>query len=97
MKNNVKRLLVQSIILIAFSLSTFSQPLTSLVKVIVSPDHKDWTYKVNEEAKFTVQVLKYGNLLENVTIDYEAGPDMIPDVKKEVLFLRMARQNYQER
>jgi cephalosporin-C deacetylase-like acetyl esterase len=88
MKNNAKRLLLQSIILIAFSLNTFSQPLTSLVKVIVSPDHKDWTYKVNEEAKFSVQVLKFGNLMENVTIDYETGPDMIPDVKKSGIVLK---------
>ena len=43
---------------------------------------------MNEEAKFTVQVLKYGNLMENVTIDYEAGPDMIPDVKKAGIVLK---------
>jgi cephalosporin-C deacetylase-like acetyl esterase len=88
MKNNAKRLLFQLIILITFSLNTFSQPVTSLVKVIVSPDHKDWTYKVNEEAKFSVQVLKFGNLMENVTIDYETGPDMIPDVKKSGIVLK---------
>lgn len=88
MKNNSKRVLLHLTILIAFSLNTFSQPVTSLVKVIVSPDHKDWTYKVNEEAKFTVQVLKYGNLMENVTIDYEAGPEMIPDVKKAGIVLK---------
>ena len=68
-KSRITRLLLQSLLLITLSLNALSQPATSLVKVIVSCDHKDWTYKVNEEAKFTVQVLKYGNLIENVTID----------------------------
>lgn len=59
-----------------------------MIRVIVAPDHKDWTYKVNENAKFSVQVLKYGNLMENVTIDYETGPDMVPDIKKQGIVLK---------
>ncbi len=83
MKNRIATLLFQSVLLTAFALNIYSQAGTPLIKVIVSPDHKDWTYKVNETAKFSVQVLKYGNLLENVTVDYEAGPEMLPDIKKE--------------
>lgn len=84
----ISRLLLQSTIMIALSLNSFAQPVTTLIKVIVTTDHKDWTYKVNEVAKFQVQVLEYGNLLENVKIDYEAGPEMLPDVKKEGIVLK---------
>jgi cephalosporin-C deacetylase len=94
MKNKIARLLLQSILLITLSLNALSQPATSLIKVIVSPDHKDWTYKVNEEAKFSVQVLKYGNLVENVTVDYETGPEALPNVKKEGVVLKNGKTEF---
>ena len=94
MKNKINRLIFQSVLLMALSFNALSQPATSLVKVIVSCDHKDWTYKVNEEAKFSVQVLKYGNLMENVTIDYEAGPEMLPDKKKEGVILKNGKTEF---
>jgi cephalosporin-C deacetylase-like acetyl esterase len=94
MKNKISRLLLQSILLITLSFNALSQPTTGLIKVIISPDHKDWTYKVNEEAKFSVQVLKYGNLIENVTIDYETGPEMLPDVKKEGVVLKNGKTDF---
>jgi cephalosporin-C deacetylase len=94
MKNKITILLLESILLITLSLNALSQPATDLVKVIVSPNHKDWTYKVNEEAKFFVQVLKYGNLMENVTIGFETGPEMLPDVKKEGIVLKNGRTEF---
>lgn len=48
------------------------------IRVVVSPDHTDWTYRLNEKCTFTVQVLKAQNLLQNITIDYELGPEMYP-------------------
>lgn len=65
-----------------------------MIKVIVAPDHKDWTYKLNETAEFSVQVLKFGNLLDNVTIDYEAGPEMLPDIKKEGIVLKNGKTEF---
>jgi cephalosporin-C deacetylase len=94
MKKKMKMQFLQMLLLIALSLNALSQPPTSLVKVIVSPDHKDWTYKLNEEAKFSVQVLKYGNLLENVTIDYETGPEMLPNIKKEGVILKNGKTEF---
>lgn len=88
MKNRKFWLSFQTALLILFSVPVFSQSNTGLIKVIVSPDHKDWTYKVNEKANFSVQVLKYGNLLENVVIDFETGPEALPDVKKEGFLLK---------
>ena len=55
------------------------------IVVMVTPDHKDWNYRVGEKATFTVQVLKSSTLLDNVQVDYEAGPDMYPDVKKSTI------------
>ena len=52
------------------------------IVVTVEPDHQDWTYKVGEKCKFNVEVRRSGTLLDNVDIDYEAGPEMYPDVKK---------------
>jgi cephalosporin-C deacetylase len=94
MKNRISRQLLQLMILILFSLEALSQPATSLIKVIVSPDHKDWTYKLNQEAKFSVQVLKYGNLLENVSVDYETGPETFPDIKKEGVVLKNGKTEF---
>jgi cephalosporin-C deacetylase-like acetyl esterase len=88
MKNRKLWLVLQPALLILFTASVFSQSNTGLIKVIVSPDHKDWTYKLNEKAKFSVQVLKYGNLVENVAIDYETGPEALPDVRKEAVILK---------
>jgi cephalosporin-C deacetylase len=59
-----------------------------LVKVIVSLDHNDWTYKLNEEASFAVQVLKYGTPINDVHVDYEAGPEEFPDTNEKGIILK---------
>ncbi len=94
MKKLTQSILLQVIVIISLSVNVFAQSNTGLIKVIVAPDHKDWLYKVNEEARFSVQVLKYGNLLENVTIDYEAGPEALPDVKKEGVVLKTGKMEF---
>lgn len=83
MRKNPLKSLFSFAMLMLFTSVTHGQPGSPLFKVIVSPDHKDWTYKVNEEAKFTVQVFRNGNLVDNAVIDYEMGPEMLPDIKKE--------------
>ncbi len=87
MKTRTLRILLP-FILASLCINGLSQAGTGLIKVLVSTDHKDWTYKITEEAKFTVQVFKYGSLLENVAVDYEAGPEMLPDIKKEGVVLK---------
>lgn len=52
--------------------------------VTVTPDHKDWTYKVGEQAVFTVNVQKSGTLVDNAEISYEMGPEMYPTQKKDM-------------
>jgi len=92
MKTRIKLPLLFSVFLTISCLNALpQQPTIGVVKVIVSPDHKDWIYKLNEEAKFTVQVLKYGNLVDNVTIDYETGPETLPDKIEKGVVLKNGR------
>ena len=55
------------------------------IVVTVEPDHKDWNYKTGEKASFVVEVRKSGSLIDGVSIDYAAGPEMYQDVKKSLV------------
>ena len=49
MKNKITWLILQTVLLISLSLNVLAQaPASTLVKVIIAPDHNDWVYKVNE-------------------------------------------------
>lgn len=65
-----------------------SQPPRTLVQVLVVPDHQDWTYHVGEEVRFSVQVLRQGALLKDVSVDYEMGPEWFPEESRQGLVLR---------
>src|SRR5690606_23169471 len=54
-----------------------------VVKVIVGPDHVDWTYKPGETAKFNVMVIRDGNLIKDVTVSYKVGPEKMDPTKTE--------------
>ena len=54
------------------------------ITVTVTPDHKDWNYKTGEKIEYTVCVFKSSTLLDDAKISYEMGPDMYPNVKKEM-------------
>ncbi len=58
------------------------------ITVTVTPDHKDWNYRIGEKATFTVNVLRSGTLIDGAVIDYEAGPEMYPDTKKKGVTLK---------
>ena len=73
----VFRLIIIGILISALgSLNLRAQIRGNNIVVSVTPDHQDWNYKVGEKANFTVNVRKSGTLLDNVKIDYEAGPAM---------------------
>jgi cephalosporin-C deacetylase-like acetyl esterase len=54
------------------------------VKILVVPDHRDWTYKLGEHALFTIRVTADNEPIDNVTATYNTGPDMFPGEKKTV-------------
>jgi len=83
MKQKVTTLLF---VLLSFSL-VIGQPVNTLIKVVVAPDHTDWLYKPGEQVKFNISVLKDGNPLKNVTVKYQVGPEKMEPVKKDSLVL----------
>ncbi|MGL4851945.1 MAG: acetylxylan esterase [Phocaeicola sp.] len=71
-----------------FLLSTLSSQIRGEeIRVVVSPNHTDWLYKLNEFCHFTIQVYKAQNLLPGAVIEYELGPEMYPTEKKSQLVL----------
>jgi cephalosporin-C deacetylase-like acetyl esterase len=52
------------------------------VRVIVAPDHRDWTYRLGETARFTVTVTADNEPIDGVTVTSALGPDMFPGDKK---------------
>jgi cephalosporin-C deacetylase len=70
------------------SLQAFAQPAERLIKVIVAPDRDDWTYKIGQNVKFNVMVLKNGNLLKNTKISYEIGPEKMTPTQKDSTVLK---------
>ena len=54
------------------------------IVVTVEPDHQDWHYQLGQTAKFTVEVRRSGTLLNDVSIDYAAGPEMYQTEKKSL-------------
>ena len=58
------------------------------INVTVVPDHQDWNYEVGQTAVFRVSVTRSSTLVDGVTVDYEAGPEMYPEVKKQGVVLK---------
>jgi cephalosporin-C deacetylase len=56
----------------------FAQPPRSLIHISISPDKKDWVYNRGENVQYRVTVTKFGQPLENITIEYTVGPEMQP-------------------
>lgn len=63
------------------------QPMQSRIKVVVAPDHTDWTYHPNEKVKFTISVFQDGNLLKGAKTTYTIGPEKMEPEKKDSLAL----------
>lgn len=53
------------------------------VQLRVSPDHRDWTYKPGEPARFRVIVTADNEPIANVPITYTVGPELMPAETKK--------------
>ena len=80
----MKKLLLLILCMMAFT-TLSAQIRGEEIQVLVQPDHQDWTYQTGEKAAFNVSVLKSGTLLNDVSIDLAAGPEMYQDVKKQTV------------
>ena len=84
----MRQLLICIFALFACVYCANSQVRGNEIRVVVSPDHADWTYDLNEPCSFTIQVYTAQNLLKDVTIDYSLGPEMYPEETKENVLLK---------
>jgi cephalosporin-C deacetylase-like acetyl esterase len=65
-----------------------AQPVEQLIKVIVAPDHSDWTYRTGEKVKFSVSILENGNPVKDAKISYEVGPEKMKPVLQQTTVLK---------
>ena len=95
MKENLKTLL--SLFSIVFALSFISNkanaenyPYRSDYLWLTVPDHADWLYKTGEKAKIDVGFYLYG-IPQDIEVNYEIGPDMMPSTQKGKVSLKNGR------
>ncbi|GAB4036482.1 acetylxylan esterase [Spirosoma gilvum] len=83
----MKKLLFPGLLLLWFT-NVLAQPSERLVKIIITPDHPNWLYKIGEPVKFNVSVYRNNVLLKGVKLRYEIGPEKMEPTKKETLTLK---------
>src|SRR5690606_6379584 len=79
----MKRILLFLLLLPYVHPDVLAQPAGQMVKVLVGPDHNDWTYKTGETAKFNVMVIRDGNPIADAVVSYKVGPEKMDPVKTE--------------
>jgi cephalosporin-C deacetylase len=52
------------------------------IQVRVVPDHRDWTYQLGEAAHFRIFVMADSEPIDNASITYTVGPDLMPATAK---------------
>lgn len=86
MKNNLLAL-----VFLVCSLSLAAQPAQKMVRVSITPNSSDWTYKLGEKAKFDVTVTQNGIPQKGVDVRYELSYDMLDPFKTEKSVLKDGR------
>ena len=72
----IKRLFLVLISLFSLSVTAENNPYRDDVLWVVTPNHADWLYAVNEPASLEVRVFRYGMPVPDLALEYEIGPDM---------------------
>ena len=79
---------ISCFLLVLFSVNiSLAQAPGQMVKIVIAPDHVNWTYNKGEKVKFTGAVFQNGNPIRNAKIFYEIGPEKMDPVKKDSLTL----------
>lgn len=52
------------------------------IQVRVAPDHRDWTYRPGEPVKFRITVTADNTPIDNATVTWSVGPDLMPAQKQ---------------
>jgi len=90
--NRMKKLLI--IWMCCMAMVAHAQIRGNNIVVQVSPDRAHWTYRTGETARLTATVLKSGCPMMQARVDYEAGPEMYPEVKKQGVTLADGRMEW---
>jgi Acetyl esterase (deacetylase) len=88
MKKYSKSIVLSALFIAFFVSSLLAQPAQTLIKVNVAPEKSNWVYKPNEKVTFNLSVTKNNIPLQNVSVRYEAGPEMMTPSKNERLVLK---------
>lgn len=71
-----------------FAQNVSAQPSIEIIKVIVSPDHADWTYEKGGNVEFNITILKYGHPLKGIEINYRIMPEKMDPIKSGTVILK---------
>jgi cephalosporin-C deacetylase-like acetyl esterase len=58
------------------------------IDFVLTPNSGDWIYKLNQNATVQITVLQFGVPMNDVSVSYELGPEMLPAEKKGSLVLK---------
>ena len=84
MNKSLLNIFYLTILLVCFSLTANANEPN--IKLVVTANHPDWVFKLNENVTFSISVEKDAKLLNNVKVDYEIGPERMPStIKKSVV------------
>ena len=73
--------------------SAVAQPPGQIVKVVIAPDHSNWTYRAGEKVKFSGTVMQYGHPVKNAKVYYEYGPEKMEPAKRDSMNLSDGKFN----
>ena len=73
----MKKILLFVLLMLGISTQAENYPYRADCLWLTVPDHADWLYKTGEKAKVEVSLYRYG-IPQDVDVNYEIGPDMMP-------------------
>ena len=73
----MRKLLLFVLLLLGISTQAENYPYRADCLWMTVPDHADWLYKTGEKAKVEISLYRYG-IPQDVEVNYEIGPDMMP-------------------
>ena len=76
-----------AILLLFFSQYGNAQPVEQSVKILISPNHSDWNYKLGDSANFDVTVLQNSIPIKDVKITYQVGLEKMKPSQQQTLVL----------
>ena len=86
----MRQLLLAVLLLLGISTQAENYPYRADYLWQTVPDHADWLYKTGEKAKVEVGFYRYG-MPQDVEVNYEIGPDMMPATSTGKVTLKNGR------